>query len=67
MTLYFSGAGCHSNVDIAIQAIDALRQLNLKYLDRTELSKFDGHCEALRPFENIMRNSKHVAAKEMIF
>ncbi|KAI3629325.1 hypothetical protein MIR68_012632 [Amoeboaphelidium protococcarum] len=67
LTLYFSGAGCHSNVDIAIQAIDALRQLNLKYLDRTELSKFDGHCEALRPFENIMRNSKHVAAKEMIF
>lgn len=38
-------------------AVDALRQLTTKLLDRAELARFTHQGEALRPFAAVLRHS----------
>lgn len=50
---HFTKIGCHDNMGIAMYAIDALRQLAMKFLEKEELANYTYQKEFLRPFECI--------------
>ena len=62
---YFNTVGCHANVDIARFAVDSLRQLSKKFLEKGELANFSFQKDFLRPFEYIMSHNKAPAIREM--
>jgi len=37
---FFIEVGCHANLSVAMYAVDSLRQLAMKFLERDELSNF---------------------------
>lgn len=47
-------------------AIDSLRQLAIKYLERAELANFTFQNDILKPFVVIMRNSKSPTIRALI-
>eukprot|EP00252_Welwitschia_mirabilis_P011838 TRINITY_DN26310_c0_g2_i1.p1 TRINITY_DN26310_c0_g2~~TRINITY_DN26310_c0_g2_i1.p1 ORF type:complete len:801 (-),score=163.59 TRINITY_DN26310_c0_g2_i1:122-2362(-) len=55
---HFITAGSHHDEKIAMYAIDSLRQLGVKYLEREELAKFTFQNDILKPFVVLMRNSR---------
>ena len=63
---HFSLAGCHANSNIAMFAIDSLRQLAYKFLEKEELSNFNFQTEFLLPFEHIVSHSKSVQIRELV-
>jgi len=62
---YFNKVGCMANVDVARFAVDSLRQLSIKFLDKGELANFSFQKDFLRPFEYIMSHNKAPAIREM--
>ena len=52
--------GCNPKEDVAFFAIDSLRQLSMKFLEKGELPNFKFQKEFLRPFEYIMKKNKSV-------
>lgn len=48
---------CFADACVAMYAVDALRQLTTKLLDRAELARFTHQGEALRPFAAVLRHS----------
>ena len=58
--------GGNENPKVASFAIDSLRQLSLKFLEKKELSHFHFQNEFLRPFEQIFNTSQFDAIKELI-
>ena len=50
---HFTKIGCHDNKGIAMYAIDSLRQLSMKFLEKDELAHYTFQKEFLRPFECI--------------
>lgn len=50
--------GCHSNLPLAMYAVDALRQLAMKFLERDELANYTFQNDFLRPFVVVMRQSQ---------
>jgi brefeldin A-inhibited guanine nucleotide-exchange protein len=67
MQHHFNFAGSHVNTAVATFAIDSLRQLSMKFLERDELSKYHTQNEFLKPFEYIMSNGKSMDAFELVF
>lgn len=63
---HFNIAGCSSNEEISSFALDALRQLSTKFLEKGELPNFRLQSEFLRPFETIMSRNKSPACRDMI-
>mmetsp|Transcript_25861 Transcript_25861/g.43279 ORF Transcript_25861/g.43279 Transcript_25861/m.43279 type:complete len:1714 (+) Transcript_25861:76-5217(+) len=63
---FFISAGCHPNMSIAMYAIDSLRQLSMKFLEKDELSNYQFQKEFLKPFEFIMQNSSSVEIRELV-
>ena len=61
---HLANAGCHGNEEVAVYAVDSLRQLGAKILEREELSHYRFQSDALRPFSFILRHSKSVKVKE---
>eukprot|EP00963_Diacronema_lutheri_P008300 scaffold741_cov336-Pavlova_lutheri.AAC.11 len=61
---HLASAGCHGNEEVAIYAVDSLRQLGAKILEREELSHYRFQSDALRPFSYILRHSKSIKVKE---
>lgn len=55
---YFIGVGCHGNLSLAMYAVDALRQLAMKFLERDELANYTFQNDFLRPFVVVMRQSQ---------
>lgn len=47
-------------------AIDSLRQLSMKYLERDELANFTFQNDILKPFVVLMRNSQSVSLRSLI-
>lgn len=43
--------GCNPNEEIAFFAIDSLRQLSMKFIEKGEFSNFRFQNDFLRPFE----------------
>lgn len=56
---HFIQVGSHSNLMLAIFAIDSLRQLADKFLVREEFMSFNFQKDFLKPFEQIMLNNLH--------
>ncbi|KAG2453172.1 hypothetical protein HYH02_002496 [Chlamydomonas schloesseri] len=63
---YFIAVGCHSNLPLAMYAVDALRQLAMKFLERDELANYTFQNDFLRPFVVVMRKSQAVEIRELI-
>jgi brefeldin A-inhibited guanine nucleotide-exchange protein len=51
---------------VAFFALDALRQLAMRFLEKEELSHFRFQKDFLRPFEHTMVHNSHVDARDMV-
>lgn len=58
MANHFAKIGCHENGMVSIFAIDSLRQLSFKFLEKPERSDFSFQRIFLKPFLEIMQNTK---------
>ncbi|XP_022147082.1 brefeldin A-inhibited guanine nucleotide-exchange protein 2-like [Momordica charantia] len=63
---FFVTIGCSENLSIAIFAMDSLRQLSMKFLDREELANYNFQNEFMKPFVVVMRKSSAVEIRELI-
>eukprot|EP00474_Spongospora_subterranea_P009142 CRZ09600.1 hypothetical protein [Spongospora subterranea] len=63
---HLTRAGQHSNLNVAIYAIDSLRQLANKFLEKDELSKYEFQVQFLKPFDAIMRWTSAFEIREFI-
>ena len=66
MSNHFISAGSHHDEKIAMYAIDSLRQLGMKYLERAELANFTFQNDILKPFVVLMRNSQSESLRSLI-
>uniref|UniRef100_A0A0N5A8A3 SEC7 domain-containing protein n=1 Tax=Syphacia muris TaxID=451379 RepID=A0A0N5A8A3_9BILA len=64
---HFNKAGCNANEFVAHFAVDALRQLSMKFLERGELRNFRFQKDFLRPFEIIMSKNRSVKFLLIVF
>ena len=56
MADYFAQIGCHTNSMVSVFAIDSLKQLTSKFLEKPELSEYNFQRIFLKPFLQIMQN-----------
>eukprot|EP00981_Chlorochromonas_danica_P013923 scaffold7101_cov242-Ochromonas_danica.AAC.2 len=63
---HFSNVGVSDNQALAMFAIDSLKQLSIKFLQKDELSNFNFQRIFLKPFEKIMARSSSVETKDLI-
>lgn len=63
---HFISAGSHHDEKIAMYAIDSLRQLGMKYLERAELTNFTFQNDILKPFVILIRNSQSEPIRGLI-
>ncbi|XP_078429515.1 HOPM interactor 7 isoform X2 [Wolffia australiana] len=63
---HFIIAGSHREEKVAMYAIDSLRQLGMKYLERAELTNFTFQNDILKPFVVLMRNSQSERIRGLI-
>ncbi|KAH9575107.1 hypothetical protein CY35_01G094700 [Sphagnum magellanicum] len=66
VAVLFVEAGIHRDEKIAMYAIDSLRQLAIKYLERAELANFKFQNDILKPFVFIMQSSKSPRTRALI-
>jgi Sec7-like guanine-nucleotide exchange factor len=52
--------------EISFFAVDSLRQLATKFIEKGELTHFHFQKDFLRPFEHIMKNNKCGAVRDMV-
>lgn len=63
---YFNKVGCNQNKDTAVFAVDSLRQLSTKFIEKGEFSNFRFQKEFLRPFEHILKKNRSPVIKDMV-
>ncbi|KAL5248280.1 hypothetical protein ACHWQZ_G017457 [Mnemiopsis leidyi] len=63
---HFNKVGCSPNEEIAAFAVDSLRQLSMKFLEKGELPNFRFQKDFLRPFETIMKNNENNLIRDMV-
>ncbi|KAJ3306504.1 Brefeldin A-inhibited guanine nucleotide-exchange protein 1 [Kappamyces sp. JEL0829] len=63
---HFNKVACHPNTEVASFAIDSLRQLGVKFLEREELGQFSSQHEFLKSFEWIIKQNHSPALRELI-
>lgn len=63
---HFNKVGCNPNEEIAFFAIDSLRQLSMKFIEKGEFSNFRFQKDFLRPFEHIMKLNSSIAIRDMV-
>jgi len=66
LSSHFVSAGSHHDEKVATYAIDSLRQLGMKYLERAELANFTFQNDILKPFVALMRTSKSESTRRLI-
>lgn len=62
---FFTWVGSHKNLNVIIYAIDSLRQLADKFLEKEEKRHFSYQKMFLKPFEDIMKNNLMSQQKEI--
>ena len=62
----FEDVGAHPNMLIAMYAIDSLKQLGVKFLERTELSHFQFQRVFMQPFDKIMNKNPNQEIRELV-
>jgi brefeldin A-inhibited guanine nucleotide-exchange protein len=50
--------GCSPMEDVAFFAVDSLRQLSMKFIEKGEFAGFRFQKDFLRPFEHIMKRNR---------
>lgn len=63
---HFNTVGCNPNEVIAIFALDSLRQLSMKFIEKGEFANFRFQKEFLRPFEHIMKKNNSPVIRDMV-
>ncbi|CAO3648932.1 unnamed protein product [Cunninghamella blakesleeana] len=63
---YFNKVGSQSNIKIAIFALDSLRQLAMKFLEKEELPHFKFQKDFLMPFHEVLANNPKTEIKDMV-
>lgn len=63
---FFIQVGCHKNLQVAMFAVDSLRQLAMKFLERDELANYSFQTLFMTPLVVVMRQSKAVEIRELI-
>jgi len=63
MSEHFVWVGKHDNLMVTMFAIDSLRQLADKFLEREEYMSFNFQKDFLKPFELIMLNNWHTRSE----
>jgi brefeldin A-inhibited guanine nucleotide-exchange protein len=63
---YFNTVGCNVNSEIAGFAVDSLKQLAMKFLEKSELAHYHTQNEFLKPFEYIVSNNGAMIIREMV-
>jgi brefeldin A-inhibited guanine nucleotide-exchange protein len=63
---HFNKAGCNRNEEIAFFAVDSLRQLTMKFLEKGEFANFRFQKDFLRPFEHIMKKNNSYTIRDMV-
>ncbi|GJP64511.1 hypothetical protein CLOP_g21489 [Closterium sp. NIES-67] len=66
LAVHFITAGQNPDEQVAMYAIDSIRQLALKYLERAELARFTFQNDILKPFVVLMRTSRSEKTRELI-
>ncbi|KAF2762148.1 hypothetical protein EJ05DRAFT_507729 [Pseudovirgaria hyperparasitica] len=63
---HFNQVGCHNNTNVVYFALNALRQLSMRFMEIEELPGFKFQKDFLKPFEHIIANSNVVMVKDMV-
>lgn len=63
---HFNKVGCNSNEDISFFAVDSLRQLSMKFIEKGEFANFKFQKDFLRPFEHIMKKNNSPTIRDMV-
>ncbi|CAH0546224.1 unnamed protein product [Brassicogethes aeneus] len=63
---HFNAVGSNPNEDICFFAVDSLRQLSMKFIEKGEFSNFRFQKDFLRPFEHIMKKSVSPTIRDMV-
>ncbi|CAI5472045.1 unnamed protein product, partial [Closterium sp. Yama58-4] len=66
LAIHFITAGQNPDEHVAMYAVDSIRQLALKYLERAELARFTFQNDILKPFVVLMRTSRSEKTRELI-
>ena len=62
---HFVAAACHEDLEVSLVAVNALKQLVARLLQRSELEQFQWQGAALRPFVDVMRHASEEGARAM--
>lgn len=57
---------CHNNPHVAFFALDALRQLAMRFLEKEELPHFKFQKDFLKPFEHTMIHNNNPEVRDMV-
>ncbi|XP_046396224.1 brefeldin A-inhibited guanine nucleotide-exchange protein 1 isoform X2 [Ischnura elegans] len=63
---HFNRVGCSPNEDVAFFALDSLRQLSMKFIEKGEFANFRFQKDFLRPFEHIMKKNRSPTVRDMV-
>jgi brefeldin A-inhibited guanine nucleotide-exchange protein len=63
---HFTTVGVHDNHALAMFAIDSLKQLSIKFLQKAELSNFNFQRLFLKPFEIIIQRTRYDEIKDLV-
>ncbi|KAJ3299337.1 Brefeldin A-inhibited guanine nucleotide-exchange protein 1 [Borealophlyctis nickersoniae] len=63
---HFDAVGLHPSLTVSTFAVDSLRQLSMKFLEREELGHYASQSEFLKSFEWIIRFTTRWEIKELI-
>ncbi|KZO91151.1 hypothetical protein CALVIDRAFT_542103 [Calocera viscosa TUFC12733] len=63
---HFNQVCCHNNPSVAIFALDALRQLAKRFLEKEELPHFKFQKDFLKPFEYTMIHNSNPDVRELV-
>ncbi|KAI8971778.1 hypothetical protein BDF20DRAFT_948087 [Mycotypha africana] len=63
---YYNKVGCQANFNVSFFALDSLRQLAMKFLEKEELPHFKFQKDFLMPFREVLANNSDVAIKDMV-
>jgi len=63
---HFIKAACHPLHDVSFFAVDSLRQLSMKFLEKGEFPNFRFQKDFLKPFEIIMKKNSSSAIRDMV-
>jgi len=63
---HFNVVGCSEIEEVAVFAVDSLRQLSMKFLEKGELPGFSFQKDFLRPFEHIVKHNPRDSIKDMV-